>query len=241
MWMSLARLKLKFCLEFEKWISWFPEIQHPAWDCLMNIDYSNMVFNSDDRLQFALAYNQYIVNCDHLADSLQNHTEVIVLFLQPAWKLLLLSRWLRPSFTWHLTLTFIYQFPSPHMRLPSWMIRYYWTDGGHSLSTDAKISLFVNTSGWLHILGMWWQWVNSLPFPPAFQIYHLPSTSDRVLNITSDYILRESYTTRNVLWSPASVCLSVCMCVCLSTGARPHYCTDPDVSDVTWGVVEAVP
>jgi len=33
---------------------------------------------------------------------------------------------------------------------------------------------------------------------------------------------------QNVLWSPASVCL----CVCLSAAARPHYCTDPDV---TWG------
>jgi len=42
------------------------------------------------------------------------------------------------------------------------------------------------------------------------------------------YILRESYTTQNVLWSPASVCLSVC----LSAAARSHYCTDPDV---TWG------
>ena len=26
--------------------------------------------------------------------------------------------------------------------------------------------------------------------------------------------------------------------VCLSAAARPHYCTDPDV---TWGVVEAAP
>jgi len=40
--------------------------------------------------------------------------------------------------------------------------------------------------------------------------------------------------------SPASVCLCVCVCVsvCLSAAARPHYCTDPDV---TWGVVEAAP
>jgi len=38
--------------------------------------------------------------------------------------------------------------------------------------------------------------------------------------------------TQNVLWSRASVCVSVCLCV------RPHYCTDPDV---TWGVVEAAP
>ena len=37
------------------------------------------------------------------------------------------------------------------------------------------------------------------------------------------YISRESKTTRNVLWSHASVCLS--------TAACPHYCTDPDV---TW-------
>jgi len=39
--------------------------------------------------------------------------------------------------------------------------------------------------------------------------------------------------TRNVLWSPASVCLSVsaCLCVCLSAAACLYYCTDPDV---TW-------
>jgi len=42
------------------------------------------------------------------------------------------------------------------------------------------------------------------------------------------YISRESKTTRNVLWSRASVCLSVC----LSAAACRHYCTDPDV---TWG------
>ena len=48
------------------------------------------------------------------------------------------------------------------------------------------------------------------------------------------YISRESKTTRNVLWSRASVCLCVCVClsVCLSAAACPHYCTDPDV---TWG------
>ena len=40
------------------------------------------------------------------------------------------------------------------------------------------------------------------------------------------YILRESYTTQNVLWSRAS------LCVCLSAAVRPHYCTD---RDVTWG------
>ena len=33
---------------------------------------------------------------------------------------------------------------------------------------------------------------------------------------------------QNVLWSRASVCLSVC----LSAAVCPHYCTDPDV---TWG------
>jgi len=44
----------------------------------------------------------------------------------------------------------------------------------------------------------------------------------------SSYILSESQTTQNVLWSRASVCLSVC----LSAAIRPHYCTDPDV---TWG------
>jgi len=42
----------------------------------------------------------------------------------------------------------------------------------------------------------------------------------------SDYISRESYTTRDVLWSRASVRMPVC--------PRPHahYCTD---LDVTWG------
>jgi len=32
-------------------------------------------------------------------------------------------------------------------------------------------------------------------------------------------------TTRNILWSSASVCL--CVCVCLSAAACLHYCTDP--------------
>jgi len=40
------------------------------------------------------------------------------------------------------------------------------------------------------------------------------------------YISRESQTTRNVLWSRASVCV----CVCLSAAACPHYCTDPSVT-----------
>ena len=51
-----------------------------------------------------------------------------------------------------------------------------------------------------------------------------------------DYISRESKTTRNVLWSRASVCMCVCVCVCLSVclsaAACLQYCTDPDV---TWG------
>ena len=38
-----------------------------------------------------------------------------------------------------------------------------------------------------------------------------------------NYILRESKTTQNVLWSRASVCLSVCVCVCLSVRGRSHY------------------
>jgi len=42
------------------------------------------------------------------------------------------------------------------------------------------------------------------------------------------YISRKSYTTKNVLWSRASVCL----CVCLSSAVCPNYCMDPDV---TWG------
>jgi len=48
----------------------------------------------------------------------------------------------------------------------------------------------------------------------------------------SSYISRESQTTRNVLWSRASVCVSVCLYVRLSEAACLYYCTDPDV---TWG------
>ena len=45
-----------------------------------------------------------------------------------------------------------------------------------------------------------------------------------------NYISRESKTTRNVLWSRASVCLCVCLSVCLSAAACLQYCTDPDVT-----------
>jgi len=51
-------------------------------------------------------------------------------------------------------------------------------------------------------------------------------------HLRSNYISRESKTTRNVLWSRASVCVYVCLCVCLSAAACLQYCTDPDV---TWG------
>ena len=47
-------------------------------------------------------------------------------------------------------------------------------------------------------------------------------------HVFGHYISRESKTTRNVLWSRASVCVSVC----LSAAACLQYCTDPDV---TWG------
>jgi len=42
------------------------------------------------------------------------------------------------------------------------------------------------------------------------------------------------------LWPRASVCLSVsvCLSLCLSAAACPHYRTDPDV---TWGVVADAP
>ena len=56
--------------------------------------------------------------------------------------------------------------------------------------------------------------------------------------------LRESYTTRNVYWSRASVCVRVYVCVsvclydCLSAAACQHYCTDPDV---TWGMLGGAP
>ena len=50
------------------------------------------------------------------------------------------------------------------------------------------------------------------------------------------YILRESQTTQNVLWSRASMCLSVFVSVCLYVrlfaAVCPHCCTDPDV---IWG------
>jgi len=52
--------------------------------------------------------------------------------------------------------------------------------------------------------------------------------------VPARYISRESKTTRNVLWSRASVCLYVC----LSAAACPHYCRDPDA---TWGSVGAAP
>ena len=38
-------------------------------------------------------------------------------------------------------------------------------------------------------------------------------------------------TTRNVLWSRASVCVCVCLSVCLSSAACLQFCTD---TDVTW-------
>ena len=47
-----------------------------------------------------------------------------------------------------------------------------------------------------------------------------------VARFLAGYILGEAQTTRNVYWSHASVCLSVC----LSLAACPHYCTDPDVT-----------
>jgi len=43
------------------------------------------------------------------------------------------------------------------------------------------------------------------------------------INVCAHYISRESKTTRNILWSRASVCLSAAAC--------PHYCKVPDV---TW-------
>ena len=50
------------------------------------------------------------------------------------------------------------------------------------------------------------------------------------------YIPRESYTTRNVYWSRASVCVSIC----LSAAACPHYCTDPGVTLGMLGVTLVV-
>ena len=39
---------------------------------------------------------------------------------------------------------------------------------------------------------------------------------------SADYILRESQTTQNVLWSLACVCLSVCLSVYLCVCPRPY-------------------
>jgi len=63
------------------------------------------------------------------------------------------------------------------------------------------------------------------------------SQSDRCVERSGNWsrhncISRESQTTRNVLWSRASVCLSLPAAVCL------RYCTDPDV---TLGVVGDAP
>jgi len=46
--------------------------------------------------------------------------------------------------------------------------------------------------------------------------------------IHGHYITHEAYPRRNVYWSQPTVCLFVC----LSLSAFPHYCMDPDVS---WG------
>ena len=52
---------------------------------------------------------------------------------------------------------------------------------------------------------------------------------------TSDYILREWYTTQNVLWSHASVCLCVCLSVCLSVrGPTPTLLHRPGCNLEAW-------
>ena len=56
------------------------------------------------------------------------------------------------------------------------------------------------------------------------------------VDVLVTFCVNRLYTTQNVLWSRASVCLCVCVSVslseCLSAAVRPHCCTDPDV---TWG------
>jgi len=50
-----------------------------------------------------------------------------------------------------------------------------------------------------------------------------------------DYILRESQTTHNVLWSRASVCLSGCLFVCLSVcGRTPTLLHGPGCNLGAW-------
>jgi len=72
----------------------------------------------------------------------------------------------------------------------------------------------------------------------SLPVYKLSFGTNRIIflyvNCAHYYISRESSTTRNVLWSRASVCLSVY----LSAAACPHYCRD---ADVTWGVVGDAP
>jgi len=60
-------------------------------------------------------------------------------------------------------------------------------------------------------------------------VWHKSAQSLTVF-VRDDHISRESKTTRNVLWSRASVCLSAAAC--------PHYCMDPDV---TWGTGRGCP
>jgi len=98
--------------------------------------------------------------------------------------------------------------------------RYYSNSNNFMYTVHAGMSLkMVNVSLWHNVMLLF-------SYKPHRKSALLEATySDRHLN--TRYMLRESQTTRNVLWSRASVCLSVC----LSAAACLQYCTDPDV---TW-------
>jgi len=91
-----------------------------------------------------------------------------------------------------------------------------------TIDCDMRCDMYTvheRTNVWLTVLS---------PLPDLHVLRETPYRSNFVAHsLTACYISRESYTTRNVLWSRTSVCLSVC----LSAAACLHYCTDPDV---TW-------
>jgi len=60
--------------------------------------------------------------------------------------------------------------------------------------------------------------------------YNMPAQSSVALLSWAIFTFCLSRRRRKMYCGHARLC--VCVCVCLSTAARPHYCTNPDV---TWG------